>query len=121
MDGISAQLTSQRGGWGAKTGLYLTKEPMAMDLYNKKNRNECPSLTNPCHNTIRITENHRIRRLTPTEAERLQGFSDGWTKFGNYDGKIKPISDSQRYKMLGNAVSVPVIRAIGKRLKTGTK
>ena len=49
----------------------------------------------------------RIRRLTPVEAERLQGFPDGWTE---------GVSDTQRYKCLGNAVSTPVITEIGKRL-----
>ncbi len=49
----------------------------------------------------------RIRRLTPVECERLQGFPDGWTK---------GISDSQRYKCLGNAVTVNVIEAIMKKL-----
>lgn len=44
-----------------------------------------------------------IRRLTPTEAERLQGFPDGWAE---------GISDTQRYKCLGNAVTVNVIRDI---------
>ena len=48
-----------------------------------------------------------IRRLTPTECERLQGFPDGWT-----EGQ----SDTQRYKQLGNAVSVPVVKAIGENL-----
>jgi len=48
-----------------------------------------------------------IRRLTPTECERLQGFPDGWT-----EGQ----SDTQRYKQLGNAVSVPVVRAIMERI-----
>jgi DNA (cytosine-5)-methyltransferase 1 len=41
-----------------------------------------------------------VRRLTPTECERLQGFPDGWT-----DGQ----ADSHRYKQLGNAVAVPVV------------
>ena len=54
-----------------------------------------------------------IRRLTPIECERLQGFSDNWTKYGK-DNEL--ISDTQRYKMLGNAVSVPVVEAVGKRL-----
>jgi len=49
----------------------------------------------------------RIRRLTPLECERLQGFPDGWTE---------GISDTQRYKCLGNAVTVNVIEAIGKQL-----
>jgi len=50
---------------------------------------------------------YRIRRLTPLECERLQGFPDGWTE---------GVSDTQRYKMLGNAVTVNVIEAIGQRL-----
>jgi len=49
----------------------------------------------------------RIRRLTPLECERLQGFPDGWTE---------GVSDTQRYKCLGNAVTVNVVEAIGKRL-----
>ncbi len=48
-----------------------------------------------------------VRRLTPTECERLQGFPDGWT-----DGQ----PDSPRYRQLGNAVAVPVIEWIGKRI-----
>ena len=48
-----------------------------------------------------------VRRLTPIECERLQGFPDGWT-----DGQ----SDSHRYKQMGNAVTVNVIEWIGKRL-----
>ena len=48
-----------------------------------------------------------IRRLTPIECERLQGFPDNWTS---------GISDTQRYKCLGNAVTVNVIEAIGKEL-----
>lgn len=54
-----------------------------------------------------------IRRLTPTECERLQGFPDDWTKYGK-DGE--EISDTQRYKTLGNAVSVPVVKAVGERI-----
>lgn len=48
-----------------------------------------------------------IRRLMPVECERLQGFSDGWTE---------GISDSQRYKCLGNAVTVNVVQAIGEKI-----
>ena len=49
-----------------------------------------------------------IRRLTPKECERLQGFPDNWT----VKGITGDISDSQRYKMMGNAVSVPVVKAV---------
>jgi len=48
-----------------------------------------------------------VRRLTPTECERLQGFPDGWTL---------GIGDSARYRMLGNAVTVPVIQWIGEKI-----
>jgi DNA (cytosine-5)-methyltransferase 1 len=48
-----------------------------------------------------------VRRLTPTECERLQGFPDGWT-----DGQ----ADSNRYKQMGNAVAVPVVNWIIERL-----
>jgi len=54
-----------------------------------------------------IIENAKIRRLTPLECERLQGFPDGWTE---------GLSDTQRYKTLGNAVTVNVIESIFTRL-----
>lgn len=54
-----------------------------------------------------------VRRLTPTECERLQGFPDGWTEF---DSDGTPISDTQRFKMLGNSVAVPVLEWIANRM-----
>lgn len=60
--------------------------------------------------------NGSIRRLTPIECERLQGFPDDWTSKGLFDNGEKEISDTQRYKMCGNAVSVPVVREIAKQL-----
>ena len=66
---------------------------------------------------------YRIRRLTPIECERLQGFPDDWTEYGTFPDKNHPtltlktrISDSQRYKMMGNAVTVNVVRFLGERL-----
>jgi DNA (cytosine-5)-methyltransferase 1 len=55
---------------------------------------------------------NKIRRLTPIECERLQGFPDNWTKHGT-KGEI---SDSQRYKMCGNAVTVDVVQAVAKNI-----
>ena len=49
----------------------------------------------------------RLRRLTPIECERLQGFPNGWTE---------GISDTQRYKCLGNAVTTNVIKALIKKI-----
>jgi DNA (cytosine-5)-methyltransferase 1 len=53
-----------------------------------------------------IVTDYSVRRLTPIECERLQGFPDGWTEYG-HDGKR--ISDSQRYKALGNTVAIPCV------------
>lgn len=55
-----------------------------------------------------IIQGDSIRALTPLEFERLQGFPDGWTE---------GVSNTQRYRMLGNAVSIPVVEAIGRKIK----
>jgi len=54
-----------------------------------------------------------IRRLTPVECERLQGFPDNWTK----EGSEGIISDTQRYKMCGNAVTVDVVEAVANKIR----
>ena len=56
-----------------------------------------------------IVTKYLVRRLTPTECERLQGYPDGWTLYG-HDGK--EISDTRRYQMLGNSVAVPCVAYI---------
>lgn len=56
-----------------------------------------------------IREGSTVRRLTPVECERLQGFPDGWTDLGG-------TPDSRRYAALGDAVTVPVAEWIGLRL-----
>lgn len=64
-----------------------------------------------------LKTNDRLRRLMPVEIERLQGFPDFWTAEGiDENGNIVKISDTQRYKSLGNAVSVPVIEFIFKNI-----
>ena len=67
--------------------------------------------------TPKIDTDARIRRLTPTECERLQGFPDDWTKYGEDEhGMRVDISDTQRYKMCGNAVTTNVIQAVMEQL-----
>ena len=64
-------------------------------------------------NNIAVEVNQQIRRLTPIECERLQGFPDNFTAEGIDDnGNIVKISDTQRYKTLGNAVTTTVIQFI---------
>jgi len=72
-----------------------------------------PSLTR--HNSNYAI--NRMRRLTEIECERLQGFPDNWTQYGDYNGTIKSIARTQRYKLIGNAVTVDIVELIAKRLK----
>ena len=59
-----------------------------------------------------------VRRLTPVECERLQGFPDEYT---NIKFKGKPVGDGHRYKALGNSKAVPVIQWIGRRIEDANK
>ena len=56
-----------------------------------------------------------VRRLTPVECERLQGFPDNYTDIP-YKGNEHP-PDTPRYKALGNSFAVPVVRWIGERMQ----
>ena len=86
----------------------LTEDDVkALDLYNRKAQDISPTLTEPHHNSLRLYDKSKIRRLTPIECERLQGFPDNWT-----DGQ----SDTQRYKQCGNAITVNVAEAIFRKL-----
>ena len=90
-----------------------------------------PAFTLSCQDQHGVMINNNIRRLTEIECERLQGFPDDWTKYGIYEKQvwinkkektfkiiegIKEIPKTQRYKLCGNAVSVPVVKAIANRL-----
>lgn len=100
--------------------------PLAITLHSSKDclevasetelaqslRTRAPGSTENSGTTCAI-HGMRVRRLTPIECERLQGFPDNWTALG-HDGKA--ISDSARYRMLGNAVTVNVAEWIGNRL-----
>lgn len=61
-----------------------------------------------------VNEVNLIRRLTPLECERLQGFPDGWTN-------IPSASDSARYKALGNSVAIPCVEFVMKGVATYLK
>jgi DNA (cytosine-5)-methyltransferase 1 len=74
-------------------------------------------LTNALNKDALLKHDMRIRRLTPTECERLMGIPDGWTAKGIIDGKEVDISDTQRYKMCGNGVVVNCVDYIYKLLR----
>jgi DNA (cytosine-5)-methyltransferase 1 len=76
-----------------------------------------PSFTITGQDRHGVFNGMRIRRLTPTECERLMGLQDGWTAKGIIDGKEVDISDTQRYKMCGNGVVVNCVDYIYKLLR----
>jgi len=119
-DGLSTTIASGAGGIGAKTGLYMVKEATKKG-YAEAGPGDSINFSVPDSKTRRgrvgvgvantldtscsqgVINDHRIRRLTPVECERLQGFPDNWTE---------GFSDTQRYKMCGNAVTTNVIKDI---------
>jgi len=131
-NGLSQTLLANASESGAKTGLYMLTEQRSdqakairKETFSLQGKDWSPrrgKVLAPRYDeksnclTATQTKEHllsdgvRIRRLTPLECEHLQGFPEGWTL-------DKQFSDSQRYKCLGNAVSVPVIKAIGIKLK----
>ena len=69
------------------------------------------------NNTVR--QNMVVRRLTPMECERLQGYPDGWTDIGEWrdsKGKLRKPSDSSRYKACGNSIALPFWDFLAKRI-----
>lgn len=104
-DGLAKTLKGLGGGLGAKTGLYAMRGRENGQQLEYRG-NETNTLTSVQKDNLWV-EGMKIRRLTPIECERLQGFPDGWT-----DG----VSDTQRYKCCGNAVTVNVIEDIFKRI-----
>ena len=73
-----------------------------------------------CQSPFSAEQLKKARMLTPVECERLQGFEDDFTRWGNYNGKIQPLSLRQRYNLLGNAVSVPTVQAVATRIRDNT-
>ncbi len=59
---------------------------------------------------------NKYRKLTPIECERLQGLPDDWTKYGIYENRKVEIRESQRYKLLGNAITSLVMKLIAQKI-----
>lgn len=110
---ISGTLQAKKSGgyslnYQNQIALYYTNERNQDRIYSTQTIS--PALTSQDSNKARnIYTQSGVRRLTPTEYERLQGFPDGWTVVNNQ-------SDSARYRQLGNAVCVNVAEWIGRRI-----
>jgi len=119
---FSSVLSTQHVSENSETSQTLeAKNPMAVavgfDAYNN-------TVTGDISKTIDTGQDHHhvpnvfqqmaVRRLTPVECERLQGFPDNYTDIKS-KGKATP--DGPRYKALGNSMAVPVMAWIGKRIQ----
>lgn len=72
---------------------------------------------NNSNNPPIVSSNCSVRRLTPRECERLQGFPDDWTPIPHRGKPAGECPDTPRYKALGNSMAVPVMRWIGERIQ----
>ena len=116
-DGKSVTLSAMGGGQGAKTGLYAIPEARGVALRSRTRHDnhahekyeKLPEITGE---KAKI-EGYTIRKLTPVECERLMTLPDQYTALGDFgDGEPKPISNTQRYKTLGNGFVVEVVAHI---------
>ena len=108
-------------GCGMRSG--VEREVVAVDCRNgSESEVNCALQSNSAHslngnNTVRTR--YIVRRLTPLECERLQGYPDGWTDIGEYidsNGKKRQTSDASRYKALGNSIALPPWKWVLKRI-----
>jgi DNA (cytosine-5)-methyltransferase 1 len=76
-----------------------------------------PAYTLQAAHSHAVASNLSVRRLTPTECERLQGFPDGFTQIPWRNKPAENCPDGPRYKALGNSMAVPVMRWIGHRIQ----
>lgn len=109
-DGLSPTLNTMQGG---RRQPKVMRQPLKFLKRNQKNIEGDCAFTVDASQTSGLSIDAQIRRLTPKECERLQGFPDDWTALDEYG---KQVSDTQRYKMCGNAVTTNVITEIAKRL-----
>lgn len=107
----------------APNGMYVVGETKAVDLTNmtesETNGAIQASMEHNIHSNNVVRVRYIVRRLTPLECERLQGFPDHWTDIGDWvdtDGKTRKLSDSHRYKALGNSIALPSWKWVLKRM-----
>lgn len=103
--GRGTPIVSMNWQGGSTQDQVITADQVAPTLAHSNN-------TNGGHHEPKLIEGTTVRRLTPLECERLQGFPDGWTATSNG----KPQADSARYRQMGNAVAVPCVEWIARRI-----
>jgi DNA (cytosine-5)-methyltransferase 1 len=91
---------------------------VALDIYNQSVSELSQSVTGQGGNTMpHGLIDRKVRRLTPIECERLQGFPDNYTQIPWRNKEPENCPDGPRYKAMGNSMAVPVMHWIGKRIQ----
>jgi DNA (cytosine-5)-methyltransferase 1 len=115
--GDVAATMSTAGSTSSKTGPTVM-QPMPFGVSEKPDVGHClrsgASKADKHESTTYVAQSMAVRRLTPVECERLQGFPDSYT---DIKSKNKPTPDGPRYKALGNSMAVPVMAWIGQRIE----
>jgi DNA (cytosine-5)-methyltransferase 1 len=129
---VMGTLNTNSNATGRNTPLVMApaSQPVAFNVYPTSGQGaELQACQTNVANAVTVTEHAKstdrgtrivqqspmvVRRLTPLECERLQGFPDGWT---DVPFRGKPAADGPRYKALGNSMAVPVMRWIGQRIR----
>jgi site-specific DNA-cytosine methylase len=115
-EGVSPTLQSFMGTGGCNVPMVQPQQ--GVNLYNQ-------TITGDVHVPLRTAGGHgapacmtpmAVRRLTPRECERLQGFSDDWSRISWKGKPAEECPDGPRYKACGNSMAVPVMRWIGERI-----
>jgi DNA (cytosine-5)-methyltransferase 1 len=117
---VAPSCVSRYGTGGGN--LPLVQEPVAVDCYNKTIGEKSQSISssasdiNHTGGVINPADRMAVRRLTPRECERLQGFNDDHTMIPWRNKPADQCPDGPRYKALGNSMAVPCMAWIGKRI-----
>lgn len=102
-EGKSCTLSALGGGQGAKTGLYITQRPRGKNNGNNHHEKSPTVTSSRFEQNNHLQDGEMLRKLHPIECERLQGLPDNYTE---------GVSNTQRYKMIGNGFNVDVIAHI---------
>jgi site-specific DNA-cytosine methylase len=113
--GDVAACMSTAGSTSSKTGPTVMQSVVAPTLTAANDPSRSPQSSEVTQQVYSVYQSSMaVRRLTPVECERLQGFGDNYT---DIKSKNKPTPDGPRYKALGNSMAVPVMAWIGQRIQ----
>lgn len=107
----TANIRAASGGSSRSYVIHGTQDPICSDIGHALGRNSGQE-------NVLVKPSMVVRRLTPRECERLQGFPDDYTRIPRNGKPASTCADGPRYKALGNSMAVPVMRWLGNRIQS---